>query len=262
VDGPAEFLEHYTDTDLASACRSTVPLLALLNDDWSLFATTLGRCGITGDLEIAMERTVASMTPGDRPSFTDAMVTSRDHVLAMEAKWTEPRYPVVRKRLTRTSRNADEWVRTRDHERNRVFITGWLDHMRSRATVALDLDAFQDCVYQMVHRAASACGACGENQSPALAYLHFSSDALPRCASAATRTPGYLNDLTTLHRLLGSPKDFPFYLITVPIQCTAAFREIETLRKGEPETGRRVRVALRQTRLFRFGELEVQAVHA
>ena len=209
-----------------------------------------------------MERTVESKAPGDRPSFTDAMVTSRDHVLAIEAKWTEPRYPVVRKRIARTSPSADELVRARDRERNRAFITGWLDHMRPRATTTLDLNAFQDCVYQMVHRAASACGACGENQRPALAYLHFRSDTLPRCASATTRKPAYFDDLTTLHRLLGSPRDFPFFLITVPMQSTEAFGEIETLRKGELETGRRVRLALRQSRLFRFGEPEVQAVHA
>lgn len=262
VDGPADLLDRYTDADLASPCRSTVPLLALLKEDWTVFATALAECGVIGELSVAMERTVASKAPGDRPSFTDAMVTSPTRVLAIEAKWTEPRYPVVRKRLAQTTRNADALLRARDRERNRAFITGWLDHMRPTATIPLELDDFQDCVYQMVHRAASACGACESGRTPALAYLHFSADSLPECASGHIRVPPYLKDLTALHRLLGSPADFPFFLIDVPMHLTAAFREIATLRKGDPQTGRQVRLALRESELFRFGNPTVHSVGA
>ncbi|MGI9043943.1 MAG: hypothetical protein ACR2GK_07425 [Gemmatimonadaceae bacterium] len=179
-----------------------MPLLALLKDNWTVFAIALAECGLTGELSVAMERTVRSKAPGDRPSFTDAMVTSPTRVLAIEAKWTEPRYPVVRKRLARTSPHANKLVQSQDLARNRAFITGWLDHMRPVATIPLDLDGFQDCVYQMVHRAASACGACEGGRTPALAYLHFSADSLPRCASRITQMPQYLEDLRALHQLL------------------------------------------------------------
>jgi hypothetical protein len=262
VDGPTGLLARYTNTELASACRSTVPLLALLKDNWSVFETALAECGLAGELSVAVERTVASKAPGDRPSFTDAMVTSPSRVLAVEAKWTEPRYPVVRKRLARTSPDADELTRTLDLQQNRAFVTGWLDHMRSVATIPLVLDDFQDCVYQMVHRAASACGACDGGLTPALAYLHFSSAELPDCASRVTRTPPYLEDLKALHQLLGSPRDFPFFLIEIPIQLTASFREVETLSKGARETGQRVRSALRDSQLFLFDTPTVHPVSA
>ena len=262
VDGPAGLLTHYTDADLASPCRSTVPLLALLKDDWPVFAAVLTECGVTGEVSVAMEHTEASKASGDRPSFTDAMVTSSTRVLAIEAKWTEPRYPVVRQRLERVAPDADKSTQAEERERNRAFVTGWLDHMRPRATLPLALDTFQDCVYQMVHRAASACGACDTGRTPALAYLHFTSDSRPACASGNTRTPPYLDDLSALHRLLGSPSEFPFFLIDMPMEFTAAFRDIEVLKKGVPQTGQRVRSSLRDSELFRFGKPTVHAVGA
>src|SRR5688500_5373276 len=83
-----DLVSRFSDSALASPFRSTVPLLALAKDGWSTFEKLLSLCGMSGDLSIAFERTVESPRQGDRPSFTDAMVISETHVLAIEAKWT------------------------------------------------------------------------------------------------------------------------------------------------------------------------------
>src|SRR5688572_31809590 len=100
VSDARELISHFSYGSLASPFRSTVPLLALAKDGWSTFEKLLSLCGMSGDLSIAFERTVESPRQGDRPSFTDAMVISETHVLAIEAKWTEPRYETVATRLS------------------------------------------------------------------------------------------------------------------------------------------------------------------
>ena len=79
-------------------------------------------------------------------------------------------------------------------------------------------------------------------------YLHFT----PIARGAAT-SEDYLTDLTQLHALLGHPPAYPFLVVDVPIRCTSAFRAIEHLQKGVPETGREVRSALPATQLFELG---------
>ena len=105
-------------------------------------------------------------------------------------------------------------------------------------------------MYQTLHRAASACAAAPH---PTLAYLVF-------------RTTGdrakdfYRTDLARLHRVLGSPSGFPFYLIDAELKPTPAFEAIRSLRKGEPDTARKVRAALLGERLFEFGTLTIQRI--
>jgi hypothetical protein len=58
----------------------------------------------------------------------------------------------------------------------------------------------------------------------------------------------YRADLQHLHQLLGSPQDFPFSLVALPLRPTEAFRTIESLRKRGPDTDRSIRDAIRSTR--------------
>jgi len=57
-----------------------------------------------------------------------------------------------------------------------------------------------------------------------------------------------------IHSVLVHPGGFPFNLIDVELKPTAAFREIEPLRKGVESTAERVRTAaLLNEKLFDFG---------
>ncbi len=244
VANVTDLISHFSDGALASPFRSTVPLLALAKDGWSTFERLLSVCGMLGDVSVAFERTVDSPKQGDRPSFTDAMVISETQALAIEAKWTEPRYETVATRLKRNDSSGRD---------SREYVGGWVELLQPHATTALDLDGFGDMVYQMLHRSASACGV--PNRLPRLAYLHFSS--MPHRGAALAQ---YKEDLEGFHSLLGSPERFPFFLIDLPLLPTAAFHEIENLKKGQASTGEAVRQALLTKVLFDFGEPQVRRI--
>jgi uncharacterized protein DUF6946 len=238
-------ISEFSDSALASPFRSTVPLLALVKDDWTTFAKVLTLCNVTGNVSVAFERKVPSPKGEGLPSQTDAMVLFDKGALAIEAKWTEPRYETVATRLARKD------SKERD---SKEFVGGWLDLLRPHATNPLRLEDFATCVYQVLHRAASACGL---GRTPSLAYLHFT----PTVKSAATSAQ-YVNDLSQVHALLGNPRDFPFFVIDVPMEETLAFRAIRSLKKGVVETGRAVRAALLATELFEFGEPHMRRIGA
>lgn len=210
-----------------------------------MFAKVLTLCNVVGDVSVAFERKVPSPRGEGLPSQTDVMVLFDQVALAIEAKWTEPRYETVAKRLTRKDSNGRD---------SKEFVGGWLELLQPHATKPLRLEDFASCVYQMVHRAASACGL---GRAPSLAYLHFT----PTKKGAAT-SEQYLSDLSQIHALLGNPRDFPFFLIDVPVELTGAFHAIEHMKKGVPETGRAVRSALLATELFEFGEPKVRRMVA
>jgi hypothetical protein len=242
---PQELIERFGEGPLASPFRSTVPLLSLIKDDWPTFETILGHCGVVGDIVVDLESEVHSPAEGDRPSFTDAMIIHKIGSLAIEAKWTEPMYESVAKRLKRKRANGEDSTN---------YVKGWVTLLTDRLSRPLQLDDFLETTYQLLHRAASACGAC-EGGCPSLAYLHFSS---PESTGARGHT--YKKALSDFHRILGSPETFPFYVVEMPLRETAAFQAIRDLKKGSKETGRRVKEALLSSELFAFGVPEVHRI--
>jgi hypothetical protein len=140
------------------------------------------------------------------------MVLSNAGALAIEAKWTEPRYEAISRRLKRLpskSRRHATFDEVEYLATQRRFTDGWIDLLRPHAASALTLDSFQDAIYQTVHRAASV---CGTSRPPSLAYLHFS-PSLGSLAVGAARTEDYVADLRHVHQLLGHPAGFPFFVV-------------------------------------------------
>jgi hypothetical protein len=164
------------------------------------------------------------------------MVRQQGRTLAVEAKWTEPRYDTV-----------SEWLKKGSYLQNRKdVLTGWLDLLQKHALHELLIEDFYGAVYQMVHRAASACQA-GSN--PKLVYLVFKPSPDSRTANIQT----ICDDLTHLWSLLGSPSTFPFYLVEIPLLPMTTFDAIASLPKGKAETARPVRAALSSNNpLFSF----------
>lgn len=241
---------------LASPYRSTVPLLALIKDAAPLFQRVASACGCAGELSVHLEYQVAVPGVEGNPSQTDAMVVSPACTLALEAKWTEPRYETVATRLkNRIAKllrddpaNADKHTATQ-----RAVIAGWLGLLGRHAGGSLHVEQVGELVYQMIHRAASACHMPGPS---ALAYLHFE----PSPAKGAARHAQYKADLADLHRVLGNPQAFPFFLVSVPLRLTRAFEEIQSLPKGARPTDLQVRKALATGKLFEFGEPNIERV--
>jgi hypothetical protein len=114
----------------------------------------------------------------------------------------------------------------------------------------LQLGQFSDVVYQLVHRAASACAVATERGCrPELVYLHFHPSPL---ASSAT-TAQYAADLTHLRGLIGNAAGFPFRVVDMPLAYTPAFAAIKGLDKGNPASAAQVKAALAAGPLFAFG---------
>ena len=187
------------------------------------------------------------------PSHTDLMVRSGSRCLAIEAKWTEPIYPSVSEWLQGKTKGSslDEGIEdafldeeSRETTNRDDVLAGWLGLLRPHANRDLIPKEFAACVYQMLHRAASACHRTKLSQ---LAYVKFA----PSPDKRAGRPHEYKGGLESLHSLLGSPVDFPFFLIEIQIAPTKAFHSIKKLPKGHA-TGVSVRNALRDYRLFEF----------
>ena len=236
----AELAPFYGADEFASPFRSTVPLLALFKDGAPRLTSLLAELGMPNDASLHFEYRVDSPRGKGRPSQTDLMVLSGDRSLAIEAKWTEPRYETVRERAGR-----DE-----DNQNRLQVIDGWIELVNRQANPAANFAGVSHCVYQMLHRAASACAAA---KHPSLAYLVFRMEGDP------VKT-FYSEDLATLHRALGNPSVFPFWLIDAELKPTPTFEALRGLRKGAPATAERVHESLLRERPFKFGDMAVHRI--
>lgn len=166
----AELLDQIPDREFDKVTRSTVPLLQLWLTDAGRAARAelLEKLGTHGTAirKAAFEYTVpANCRPCSargKVSCTDLLLHAGRDVLAIEAKYREQRYPLVRKWRTSTSKkdNAD------------AVLAHWVRH-----AIGMDGpvgDNYDHLVYQLVHRTASACTAAGEAGRPVVVLLLFS----------------------------------------------------------------------------------------
>lgn len=238
----AELCEHFTGKALQSPYRSTVPLLSLVRhhlSDWHLFLKSLG---CEQPLPVHFEFCVESPKRGGNPSQTDAMVFSTDSLWGIEAKWTEPRYETVAKRISKPEADGAD---------PRITLDGWLNHLRPYARNELSEVSVCDVVYQVLHRASSACAAAkARGLRPQVVYLHFHPS--PLKSSATTQT--YVKDLRRLHEAMSRPSDLRFRVVEWPLEPLPAFEAIQGLDKRAKASTAIVRKALCDGPLFRFGQ--------
>ena len=120
----------YSDRDLASPFRSTVPLLAYwseLEERLPDFAAALG-LELSAPELFGFEYTVPVQEGKGNDSHTDLMLLLRSQSIAIEAKYTEPPYAVVR-----------DWLGP-PPSRNRVSVlTGWLSLINRATGAALEV---------------------------------------------------------------------------------------------------------------------------
>jgi hypothetical protein len=255
-----ELLALYPRRAFASPYRSTIPLLALVKDAWPVFIEIADTCGSNNDIRVHFEFKVKAPGVKGNPSHTDAMVLSPVSALALEAKWTEPRYESVTERLrspvagyARRNKHKEPLAIEEYRQAQRGVINAWLSLLAGHSNSAVNVDVAGAIVYQMIHRAASA---CSTTLPASLVYLHFST---PHGGHAAPASH-YRNDLQRLHRLIGSPMALRFYLVDLPLQPTAAFDAIAALPKGAIDTDIKVRAAIESTCLFEFGRPTTESI--
>ncbi|MDA9934378.1 hypothetical protein N9B88_01295 [Rubripirellula sp.] len=226
---------RYKESEFESPHRSTIPLLSWLKHEPHVVEELLDDLAIPTNRSCHLEFGVKSPKGKGPPSQTDLMVISEGTSLAVECKWTEP----VKETLS-------EWYHAVNENNGPLVLQGWLQLLQRAAENQLDPGQFSEVINQMIHRAASACGAA---ECPSLAYLVFR----PSMFEYTTDTRLIRDELAHLWRLLGRPKDFPFFLVEVEMKYTKAFERIAKLPKKSQETTLRVKDALASpARLFHF----------
>jgi hypothetical protein len=241
-DGMDQLCKRMTGKALQSPYRSTVPLLSLVEHSQPEWQSLLELWSVPKSSAVHFEYCVASPKLGGNPSKTDALLMSDSTVCAVEAKWTEPRYPTVAKRISKPESDGADPKQTVD---------GWLKYIQPFAKEELRVDDFLNVVYQVLHRAASACAVATVRQCPPeLVYLHFHPSPL---RSSAT-TDQYISDLRHLRELLGDPAGFGLSVVEMRLEPTATFKSIKNLDKRNPETAIQVKAALCCGPLFTFGQ--------
>ncbi len=242
-----EVVPLYSTKEFHSPTRSTVPMLSMLIHQRATFNVIFTDLGMPAESDVYLEYTVRQELGRGNASHTDAMLISGDNALAIEAKWTEPMYDCVRK-----------WIsKGKDEANRRLVLDGWLQLLQQRVDKKLTPTDFESSIYQMVHRAASA-AAAGKN--PKLAYLLFKPSPDPRAAT----TNAIKNQLALLWSALGSPSNFPFYVVEITLTEEEAYQPLKLLPKCE-ETSEALSAALQgdlplfrveSHRIIRVGESE------
>lgn len=235
----------YANSEFESATRSTIPMLTLLKHYPDQFNEIVRKLTFPGDYDLFLEYTVGPFGGLGKPSHTDVMIKSGRHSLAIEGKWTEPMYAAVK-----------HWPKkgaTRTPNQNAV-LDGWLSVLAKRVGNTLDVSQFDNVIYQMIHRAASASFA-GEH--PRLAYFLFKPSPYP----SAAKPDDIHGKLSDLWNLLGKPTSFPFYVVEIETKPLDAFEKLRLLKKGEEATTEAVCAALQDTKpLFHFGDYRIRRV--
>ena len=182
--GHDALLDRYSDQEFDSPTRSTIPLLEYWRSPEQRMRELTAALGVPlpPRVQLNFEHMVFPPRGRGNPSYTDLMAISPGLAIAIEAKWTEPRYEVV-----------EEWLG--DSTNRAEVLRGWCDLLEQRAANPILEGDLHGLPYQMVHRAASACHQ-RDVSSCWLVYLVFETTAKERSE--------YLADLAHLRDVLGS----------------------------------------------------------
>jgi hypothetical protein len=168
-----------------------------------------------------------------RASETDLMLTAPQLAIALEAKWSEPRYKTVQEWRKRISR----WRAALEH---------WLQYLQPFADTPSP-DVTDHLVYQMIHRCASACATAGALGTAVLLYQVFE--------DGEHDTSFYTTDLRELTSALKPKANLHIASQTVQIRKTLEYARVEkSLPDSAQERRRIIREAVKHKVLFDFGE--------
>lgn len=166
-----------------------------------------------------------------KSSFTDLMIFTDDVAVAIEAKFTEPRYESVATWLggTPTTNRLD-------------VLEGWLCAIEAAAETSIPRDAVMDLPYQLIHRTASFC--CVDRRKRLVVYQVFG-DSPPDY---------YAGDLRRFAAAIAAPDRMAFVVLGCACQSTDKYARLESRwDAGERDLGNDVSEALLAGALLEFG---------
>ncbi len=199
--------DAYPDDEFRNLTRSTLPLLAYWRNQAAALAGIGSALGLSdlGSACVTPEFPTPSAGPHNKASFTDVMIESHDAKIAVEGKWTEPRYETV-----------SVWLQAGRNPANRKDVLAhWAALIRRKAN-RLDEGALAEIPYQMIHRTASAC-----------AFTTKRSVVLYEVFRDGTHDVNYAGDLSALAKALGAGKELQLWLQEIPLTLTNDYGLVE-----------------------------------
>jgi hypothetical protein len=218
---------------ISSPRRSTVPLLDYWRDAEARLASMWDALGITQAIieELGFEYPTPVLAGRGKASFTDLMVIADVAAVAIEAKYTEPRYETVA-----------EWLGATPSENRKAVLGGWLTAINRAVRGEVLIDHVRDLPYQMIHRTASVC--CIDRPMRIVLYQVFGEHAAPH----------YEDDLRRLATILKPAANLQFWLQVCPLHRSPQMMDIEERWKaGARDVAESVRPTLLASAAFKHG---------
>lgn len=231
-----ELVASYSASEFDSPRRSTVLLL----DYWRSYDNAAKRLeefictDFTHQIRLNFEYSVPVQAGDGKASSTDLMMVDSSLAIGLEAKFTEPPYPIV-----------SSWMKKGSDKQNRKEVLGgWLSLIQSVTNVSLTFDDVCSLPYQLIHRTASVCSIPATSRY--IVYQIFEPN----------KEDYYSECLQTFASLLegiegGSP--LSFVLMISPFEPFEHYQKLLDLwDEGERKMSPQVTAALTSSRLARF----------
>jgi hypothetical protein len=229
-----ELVNRLGSEAFASPKRSTVPLL----DYWRVPERRLrdlgARLGVSwsDNTELHFEYEVPVQRGRGKSSYTDLMILGEDVAVAIEAKFTEPRYESVATWLgpAQTTNRAD-------------VLEGWIRAIEAVTEAAVDREIVRQLPYQLIHRTASVC--CVTRAQRVVVYQVFGD------------SPGsyYAEDLGRFVSAMTARDRVSFFVVGCGFHPTTAYTQlVARWDAGERGMGADVQDALLAGSLLEFDE--------
>lgn len=229
-----ELVEELGPDAVASPKRSTVHLL----DYWRLPEPRLhdleAQLGVKSSdyTELHFEYEVPVQRGRGKSSFTDLMIVGGDVAVAIEAKFTEPRYECV-----------GTWLGTPQTTDRTDVLEGWIRAIEGVTDAAVDRETVRELPYQLIHRTASVC--CVSRLKRVVAYQVFGD----------SPGPYYEEDLGRLASAMAARDRISFVILRSAFRPTTAYTQlVARWDAGERGIGADVRGALIAGPLLAFDE--------
>ena len=230
-----ELLQRLGVDAIASPKRSTV----LLVDYWRAPEERLRdlweQLGVPrpDHAEMHFEHAVPVQRGRGKSSYTDLMILADGVAVAIEAKFTEPRYESV-----------GTWLRRSPTPNRRHVVEGWLRAIEAVTETSIRRDAVTHLPYQLIHRTASVC--CVSRRKRIVVYQVFGN----------ALAPYYAEDLGRLAAAIAVRDRITFLVLECAFRSTDAYAQLETRwDAGERSLGNDVRDALLAGPLLEFCQI-------
>lgn len=218
----------------ASPKRSTVPLL----DYWRVPDPRLrdiaARLGVSwaDDFELHFEYEVGVRRGRGKSSYTDLMILGDDVAVAIEAKFTEPKY-----------RSVSTWRALGQKKNREDVLDGWIQAIEAVTESTIDREIVNGLPYQLIHRTASVC--CVKRRKRFVVYQVF----------GGSPAPYYIEDLRRLASAIATRDRVSFVVVGTAFHPTTAYAQLVTQWDArKPGIGTDVRNALIAGPLLEFDE--------